>query len=51
MSDEFDVPAKMPPRGVRYQYFTVQTNFKEDVWIQAAEAVPGARPVVHHIIV
>src|SRR5262249_44212504 len=26
-------------------------NFKEDVWVQAAEARPGNRSVVHHIIV
>jgi peroxiredoxin/mono/diheme cytochrome c family protein len=36
---------------VPYLYFTVPTNFKEDVWIQAAEARPGNRAVVHHIIV
>jgi peroxiredoxin len=29
----------------------VPTNFKEDVWVQAAEAVPGDRSVVHHIVV
>ena len=29
----------------------VPTNFKDDVWIQAAEARPGNRAVVHHIIV
>jgi peroxiredoxin len=51
MAEEFDVPAKMPRGGVRYQYFTVPTNFKEDMWVTAAEAVPGARAVVHHIIV
>ncbi|MEO1836128.1 MAG: redoxin domain-containing protein [Akkermansiaceae bacterium] len=36
---------------VPYLYFTMPTNFKEDVWIQAAEARPGNRAVVHHIIV
>ena len=36
---------------VPYQYFTVPTDFKEDHWIQAAEARPGNRAVVHHIIV
>lgn len=36
---------------VPYLYFTVPTNFKEDVWIQAAEARPDNRSVVHHIIV
>jgi peroxiredoxin/mono/diheme cytochrome c family protein len=34
-----------------YQYFRVPTNFKEDTWIQAAEARPGDRSVVHHILV
>jgi peroxiredoxin len=36
---------------VAYQYFTTPTDFKEDVWIQAAECRPGNRAVVHHIIV
>jgi peroxiredoxin len=36
---------------VPYRYYIVPTNFKEDVWIQAAEARPGNRAVVHHIIV
>jgi len=36
---------------VPYLYYRVPTNFKEDVWIQAAEAKPGNRAVVHHIIV
>ena len=51
MPREFAVPAKAPSRGVPYQHFTVKTNFKEDVWIQAAEARPGNKAVVHHIIV
>ncbi len=51
MPTTFNVPAEMPARGVRYQYFRVPTNFDEDRWIQAAEARPGAREVVHHIIV
>lgn len=36
---------------VKYQYYVTPTNFKEDVWVQAAEARPGNRSVVHHIIV
>jgi peroxiredoxin len=51
MTEEFKVPAKAPVRGVPYQYFRVPTNFTEDVWVQAAEARPGNRAVVHHIIV
>jgi mono/diheme cytochrome c family protein len=42
----------IPANGVvDYQYFITPTNFKEDTWIQAAEARPGNRGVVHHIIV
>jgi mono/diheme cytochrome c family protein len=42
----------VPASGtVDYQYFVTQTNFKEDMWITAAEARPGNRAVVHHIIV
>jgi hypothetical protein len=42
----------VPAQGVvSYVYFVVPTNFTEDRWIQAAEAVPGDRSVVHHIIV
>jgi peroxiredoxin len=51
MKEEFKVPAKTPARGVPYRYFMVPTNFEEDRWIQAAEAKPGNRSVVHHIIV
>lgn len=36
---------------ISYVYMKVPTNFKEDMWIQAAEARPGDREVVHHIIV
>src|SRR5262249_30739712 len=36
---------------IRYQYFAVPTKFDQDVWVQAAEAKPGNRAVVHHIIV
>jgi len=45
-------PFHVPADGVvDYQYFTVDPGFKEDKWIQAAEAKPGNRSVVHHIIV
>jgi len=47
MSEEVNVPAS---GTVPYRYFTTETNFEEDVWIQAAEARPGNRSVVHHII-
>ncbi|MGL5096746.1 MAG: hypothetical protein ACRDD1_14220, partial [Planctomycetia bacterium] len=45
-------PYKVPARGtVAYQFFTVETGFTEDKWIKKAEARPGAREVVHHIII
>ncbi|HMG34311.1 MAG TPA: thiol-disulfide isomerase [Blastocatellia bacterium] len=33
-----------------YINFFIPTNFKEDVWIQAAEIQPGNKRVVHHVI-
>src|SRR5262249_31206146 len=51
MPEEFSVPAEAGKSGIPYKYFTVPTNFTEDKWIQAAEARPGNRAVVHHIIV
>jgi len=48
MPREYTVKAK---GTVRYQYFVTPTNFKKDMWVQAAEARPGNRSVVHHIIV
>jgi len=47
MPREFTVPAS---GTVKYQYFLSKSNFKEDQWVQAAEARPGNRAVVHHII-
>jgi hypothetical protein len=50
----FEMPAEqtVPASGVvPYQFFTTPTHFKEDTWVQAAEARPGNRSVVHHIIV
>jgi peroxiredoxin/mono/diheme cytochrome c family protein len=45
-------PYTVAANGVlAYQYFRVPTGFKEDTWIQAAEARPGDRSVVHHILV
>jgi len=48
MGQEFDVPAS---GEVPYKYFTVETNFKEDTWIEAAECRADKRGVVHHMIV
>jgi mono/diheme cytochrome c family protein len=33
-----------------YQYFDVPTNFTEDKYVRMAEARPGNRKIVHHII-
>src|SRR5262249_35859522 len=47
LPDEVTVPAT---GTVPYLYFETPTNFKEDMYIQAAEARPGNRAVVHHIV-
>jgi peroxiredoxin len=45
-------PYTVAAKGILpYQYFRVPTGFKEDIWIQAAEARPGDRSVVHHILI
>ena len=49
----FEMPKEFvlkPGSADEIQYFEVETNFKEDVWIQKAEARPGNREIVHHII-
>jgi peroxiredoxin len=51
MQEEAAVPADGGKNGIKYRYFVVPTNFTEDMWVQAAEAKPGSREVVHHIIV
>jgi hypothetical protein len=48
MQADYEVPAK---GVIEYQYFEVPTNFTEDKWVQAIEIVPGAREVVHHVLV
>jgi len=46
-----ETPYEVAADGViDYQYFTVDPGFKEDKWVKAAEARPGNRAVVHHII-
>jgi peroxiredoxin len=46
-----DEPYTVPAEGVvPYQYFAVDPGFTEDRWIAAAEARPGDRSVVHHIL-
>ncbi len=42
----------VPAQGVvEYVRFRVPSKFTEDRWIQAGEAQPGDRSIVHHIIV
>jgi hypothetical protein len=47
MAEEYTLEASGPDE---YQYFDVPTNFTEDKYVQMAEARPGNRKVVHHII-
>lgn len=47
MPEEFVLEAAGPDE---YQYFTIPTNFTEDRYIQAIEARPGNRKIVHHIV-
>jgi peroxiredoxin/mono/diheme cytochrome c family protein len=51
MKEEFEVPAAAPKTGVPYKYFSIDTNYPEDRWIERAEAKAGALSVVHHIVV
>lgn len=45
------VAESIPASGViPYKYYEVDPGFTEDVWIQAAEAMPGNPKVVHHVI-
>jgi len=48
MGADFDVPKE---GVIPYKYFTVDTKFTEDKWIEAAEIRPSQRAVVHHVIV
>ena len=48
MSKEFEVKES---GTIAYQFFEAPTNFKEDKWVQAIEVRPGARSVVHHVLV
>lgn len=47
MPQAFDVPAS---GTIDYQYIVIPTNFKEDTYVQIAEARPGNPALVHHII-
>jgi hypothetical protein len=48
-----EMPAafEVPQSGtIEYTYFVLPTGFTEDKWVQLAEARPGNRAVVHHVI-
>ena len=50
----FEMPedVQVPASGtVEYTYFIVPTGFTEDKWVYQAEARPGNRALLHHIIV
>ncbi|HLG15963.1 MAG TPA: cytochrome c [Blastocatellia bacterium] len=47
MPEEFTLDATGPDE---YQYFEIPTNFTEDKYVTMAEARPGNRKIVHHII-
>jgi len=48
MTESYTVPAK---GTVDYQYFEIPTGVTEEKWVQALEIRPGAREVVHHVLV
>ncbi len=47
MQEEYTLEATGPDE---YQYFEIPTNFTEDKYVEAVEARPGNRQIVHHII-
>lgn len=47
MPEAFEVPAS---GTIEYTYYIMPTGLTEDRWVQLAEARPGYRSVVHHII-
>jgi|SRR5579864_1119472 len=49
----FEAPSafEIPPGGtLPYQYATVATNFKRDMWVRLAEVRAGDREHTHHIV-
>jgi hypothetical protein len=48
MAEEYSVPAT---GTIQYENFYVPTGFTEAKWLQAIEARPGNRALVHHILV
>lgn len=49
---EMPKPYDIPAQGtIEYTYYVVPSGFTEDKWITAAEIRPGARALIHHVIV
>ncbi len=48
MQEDYPIPAS---GTVDYKFFEIPTNLTEDKWLQAFEVRPGARAIVHHVIV
>lgn len=49
---EFAEPVKVKATGTMpYQTVMIETDLPEDRWVQAIEVRPGAREVVHHVVV
>jgi hypothetical protein len=47
MPQAFEIPAS---GTIDYQYVVLPTGFTKDEWVHSAEARPGNRKIVHHII-
>jgi hypothetical protein len=48
MPEAYTVPAS---GTIEYQYIEIPTGLTEEKWVQAIEIMPGAREVVHHVLV
>jgi len=47
-----DSAYRVPSQGViNYQYFRADLKNDQDLWVKGMEIVPGARDVVHHVLV
>jgi len=47
MPEAYQIPAT---GTVEYTYIVMPTNFKQDMWVKAAEVRPGNRSTMHHAI-
>ena len=47
MPEAYQIPAT---GTVEYTYIVMPTNFKQDMWVKAAEVRPGNRGTMHHAI-